>query len=87
MNPEDIVKEFQCFYQKLYTTTLAPDMDPDALASLLDLLALGWLSDSERSHLVNPITADEVYTIINSIATGKAPASDGLPVEILQDAC
>lgn len=42
-------------------------MDPDVLASLLDSLALGWLSDLERYHLVNPFTADEVYTIINSL--------------------
>lgn len=76
---EDILNEFQGFYQALFSTMLPPD--PGEKASLLDPLALGWLSDSERSHPVRPITAEEVHAIINSLATRKSLGPDGIPVE------
>lgn len=57
------------------------DFGPDTLASLLDPLALGWLSGSETSHLVHPITTDKVLTLIRFLTTGYASGPDGLTVK------
>lgn len=55
---DDILQEFRFFYSSLYTSLLPPNYDPVAMYPLLDMVALGWLSDSE--FLVGPITSEKV---------------------------
>lgn len=76
------MQAFHDFYQSLYTTTLPSGLDPEVLASFLDQIALGWLSDAERAQLVNPITTEEVLAVIKSLSTDKAPGLDGLPADL-----
>lgn len=51
----EILEMFNAFYEKLYTSTLPSDFQPESLQDLLDPLALGWLSDEER------VTGPTVY--------------------------
>lgn len=77
----DILEVFRQYYSSLYTSVLPSDFQPKDLASWLDPLALGWLSDKERKSLVGPITPEEVLRAIESFPQGKSPGPDGLLIE------
>lgn len=75
-----ILQEFQRYYQCLYTSTLPPDLHTDSLNSLLDPMALGWLSDEGSSHLVHRITPEEIISVVKSLS-----GPDGLPAEFYKN--
>lgn len=78
---EDILSAFTKFYTSLYVSSLPDDLDTAPMVSMLDTLALGWLSDAERQFLVSEITSEEVTVAIRSFPAGKTPGPDGLPTE------
>lgn len=80
----DLLQKFWSFYNSLYTSSLAPNVNTFSMYPLLDTIALDFLSDSEREFLVSPITPEEVQLINNSFTSRKAPGPDGLTIEILR---
>lgn len=69
--PSETLQTFGTFYKTLYKSTLHSDFQPESMRSLLDPLALGWLSDQERETLVQPFTTLEVLNAIHSFPPGR----------------
>lgn len=80
-SPTGVLREFHNYYQCLYDSTLPSNFNPQSLASLLNPVALGWLLDEQRLHLMHPITPDKILSVIQSLPVSKSPCSDGLPTE------
>lgn len=83
-SPSGILKEFNDFYETLYTSGLPSDFWPEELRDLLDSLSLGWLSYAERETIVQPFTALEVLNTIQSFPSGKALGPDGLAIDFFK---
>lgn len=69
--PADILEVFSQFYIQFYYSSLLPDQS----SSLLDEVALGWLSD------VDSLLSLKLEATISSFPTGKAPGRDGIFIE------
>ena len=77
----EIVREAKSFYQKLYTSTVAPknDLYDDLLFPEGNALILNELEQQECGR---PLTETECWESLKSMQPNKSPGSDGLPAEI-----
>ena len=77
---DEILREAKSFYQKLYTSTLAPKND------LYDNLFFPEgntliLNELEQQKCGGPLTETECWESLKSMQSSKSPGSDGLPEE------
>ena len=77
---DEILREAKSFYQKLYTSTLAPKND------LYDYLFFPEgntliLNELEQQECGGPLTETERSESLKSMQSSKSPGSDGLPEE------
>ncbi|KAJ8050212.1 hypothetical protein HOLleu_03322 [Holothuria leucospilota] len=76
-DPLDIVEVFKTFYEQLYTQA---DVDEGLHQSLLGNIDK-TPSKEENDGLGSPLTVDELWKAVAKMKGGKAPGSDGIPVE------
>ncbi|KAJ8018421.1 hypothetical protein HOLleu_43604 [Holothuria leucospilota] len=76
-DPLDIVEVFKTFYEQLYTRA---DVEVDLQGSLLDNIDK-TPSKEQNDGLGSPLTVDELWKAVAKMKGGKAPGSDGIPVE------
>ncbi|KAJ8048684.1 hypothetical protein HOLleu_01092 [Holothuria leucospilota] len=76
-DPLDIVEVFKSFYEQLYTQA---DVDEGLQKSLLDNIDKTPSRD-QNDELGSPLTVDELWKAVAKMKGGKAPGSDGIPVE------
>ncbi|KAJ8043435.1 hypothetical protein HOLleu_10515 [Holothuria leucospilota] len=76
-DPLDIVEVFKSFYEQLYTQA---DVDEGYQKSLLDNIDKTPSRD-QNDELGSPLTVDELWKAVAKMKGGKAPGSDGIPVE------
>ena len=72
--PKQVLSQIKVFYQQLYTSIGATDLN------YLNKLNLPQLSESERDMLDEPITMSEISWALKNMANDKAPGTDGLSV-------
>ncbi|KAJ8043748.1 hypothetical protein HOLleu_10986 [Holothuria leucospilota] len=75
-DPLDIVEVFKT-YEQLYTRA---DVEVDLQGSLLDNIDK-TPSKEQNDGLGSPLTVDELWKAVAKMKGGKAPGSDGIPVE------
>ncbi|GBG82821.1 hypothetical protein CBR_g36352 [Chara braunii] len=75
-----------CYFQDILTSIREPDLSPQQLKEERDL----WQHTAVRLppegclKLEEPFTLDELWSAVKSMAHGKSPRSDGLPVEFYE---
>ena len=77
---DEILREAKSFYQKLYTSTVAPknDLYDDLFFPEGNTLVLNEL---EQQECGGPLTETECWESLKSMQSNKSPGSDGLPAE------
>ncbi|KAJ8050132.1 hypothetical protein HOLleu_03212 [Holothuria leucospilota] len=76
-DPLDIVEVFKSYYEQLYTRA---DVDEGLQQSLVDNIDK-TPSKEQNDELGSPLTVDELWKAVAKVKGGKAPGSDGIPVE------
>uniref|UniRef100_A0A803J671 Reverse transcriptase domain-containing protein n=1 Tax=Xenopus tropicalis TaxID=8364 RepID=A0A803J671_XENTR len=79
-NPTQIAQEFAKYYSTLYNLSNdphTPQPTQTEIDSFLDSLSLPILTQQQREHLNQPISADEVTQAIKILKNNKAPGPDG----------
>ncbi|KAJ8049506.1 hypothetical protein HOLleu_02278 [Holothuria leucospilota] len=76
-DPLDIVEVFKSFYEQLYTQA---DVDEGLQKTLLDNIDKTPSRD-QNDELGSPLTVDELWKAVAKMKGGKAPGSDGIPME------
>lgn len=61
------------FYSTLYSAT--QNLTHPDLAFYLQSIALLWLDNDDRAYLDEPFTAEDITSVIGSMANGKAPGT------------
>ena len=77
---EEIKKEFQEFYKKLYTEEgLGTENRQDEY-----LKYVRKIEDEEKERMENPFTENEIATAVKDLNKNKSPGPDGLTNEFYQ---
>lgn len=79
-NLQDINKNFQTFYSKLYTSETKAT--PHSLDEFLNQIDIPKLDDNAQKELNLPISMSELSEAIDSMKGGKTPGPDGIPIDI-----
>ena len=74
-NPKEILKAEKDYFASLYSTALEPDLEYVAN------LNAPQISEDMKNWLESDITDNEIDKAVSSLANGKAPSTDGLPIE------
>jgi len=72
---DDILKEIESFYTKLYASVLLDDND--LFDSFVQNLDIPKLEDTQRDELEGEITLKECRDILRTFSSGKSPGGDG----------
>ena len=76
---DDILKEIESFYTKLYAPVLLDDND--LFDSFVQNLDIPKLDDTQRDELEGEITLKECRDILRTFSSGKSPGDDGFTWE------
>ena len=76
---DDILKEIESFYTKLYASVLLDDND--LFDSFVQNLDIPKLEDTQRDELEGEITLKECRDIFRTFSSGKSPGDDGFTGE------
>uniref|UniRef100_A0A8C5LT01 Reverse transcriptase domain-containing protein n=1 Tax=Leptobrachium leishanense TaxID=445787 RepID=A0A8C5LT01_9ANUR len=81
--PDLILDEFQRFYSNLYDLDRSSNLEPsrEAIETYLTDKTTGTLALTMASRLDDPITGEEVASVLKGLKNGKSPGPDGLPAE------
>ena len=74
---DDLCRVFSSFYETLFTAEVT---DPAIANSLLSNVS-STLPSTQADLCYGPLSFDECFAVINGMARGKSPGSDGLPME------
>ena len=74
---DDLCRVFSSFYETLFTSEAT---DPVLANSLLSNIS-STLPSTQADLCDGPLSSDECFVILNGMARGKSPGSDGLPME------
>ena len=78
--PEEIESIFKKYYEELYTQPEMPG--EEEMREYLEQLDLPSIGRIQNAKITAAITAEEVMGAISSFKNGKAPGSDGFPIEL-----
>ncbi|KAJ8018227.1 hypothetical protein HOLleu_43898 [Holothuria leucospilota] len=81
--PLDIVEVFKSYCEQLYPRA---DVDEGRQQSLVDNIEK-TPSKEQNDELGSPLTVDELWKAVAKMKGGKAPGSDGIPVEFYKSFC
>jgi hypothetical protein len=77
----EIQSIFKCYYKGLYSTKLE---NLDEMDKFLDRYQVPKLNQDQINDLNNPINANKIEVVINSLPTKKSPGPDGFSAEFYQ---
>ena len=75
-NPNKILQEISCFYQKLYTSN-----NQSLRTKILNNVDMPQISQEDKEFLDSPIRSEEIKIVIKQLGRNKCPGLDGLPIE------
>ena len=76
---DEILKEIENFYEKLYTSK--GNIDDNRFENFVRNLELPKLRDLDKEELEGEITMDECKEVLKSFSSGKSPGEDGFTWE------
>ena len=76
---DEILKEIEHFYEKLYTSK--GNIDDNRFENFVRNLELPKLRDLDKEELEGEITMDECKEVLKSFSSGKSPGEDGFTWE------
>ena len=76
---DEILKEIEHFYEKLYTSK--GNIDDNRFENFVRNLELPKLRDLDKEELEGEITIDECKEVLKSFSSGKSPGEDGFTWE------
>lgn len=76
-NPDEILEIEKDFFQKIYKKRVLASSLPDPYSSAPS----GSIDDLEKVILDDPISTEELESVVKKMKNNKSPGSDSLPVE------
>lgn len=82
-DPLKILKEQECFYNKLYIS-ICSSYGPDTAlqtSSFLNSLNIPKLAEEQKTSCEGKICSEECLCILDNFQNNKTPGNDGIPIE------